>query len=173
MDVKDIISIIAIVISPIAAVIIGQYLQDKAKIRADKMNIFNTLMIYRGLGWSVEVVKALNVIEVVFFDDKAVLQQWKVYYDKLTVGNAADAELFKIKAEGDKLLEVMAKSLGYKRITWETIQKPYTPKGLVDSMNMQQQYQGLQLSVMDQMKTFVEHTNMNGNGTLGSAVKQN
>ena len=32
----------------------------------------------------------------------------------------------------------MANSLGYKeKVTWETIQNPYIPQGLVDQINMQ------------------------------------
>lgn len=146
----DIINIIAIIVSPVVAVVVGQILQDRRKKRSDKMEIFKTLMISRGLGWSTESVKALNIIEVVFSDDKSVLNQWKIYYDRLCVENPNEMELSKIKTEGDKLLDVMAKSLGYKeKVTWETIQKPYIPKGLSDNIIQQQQYQSAQLDIMN------------------------
>lgn len=154
----EIINIIAIIVSPIIAVIVGQLLQAKSKRRADKLDIFKTLMVNRGLGWSIESVRALNIIEVVFSDDKEVLEQWKIYYDKLYVQNPNDAELAKIKKEGDKLIEVMAKSLGYK-ITWETIQNPYIPKGMADNMNQQQQYMSSQLAVMNMMNTYMHQMN--------------
>lgn len=150
MRVIDIINVLAIIVSPVVAVIVGQVLQDRRKKRSDKMEIFKTLMISRGLGWSTESVKALNIIEVVFCDDQTVLDQWKIYYDRLCVENPNEIELSKIKVEGDKLLDVMAKSLGYKEIvTWETIQKPYIPKGLSDNIIQQQQYQTAQLDIMD------------------------
>ena len=82
MRVIDIINISAIIVSPVVAVIVGQILQDRRKKRSDKMEIFKTLMISRGLGWSTESVKALNIIEVVFSDDHSVLNQWKIYYDR-------------------------------------------------------------------------------------------
>ncbi|WP_026652493.1 DUF6680 family protein [Butyrivibrio proteoclasticus] len=146
----DIINIIAIIVSPVVAVVVGQILQDRRKKRSDKMEIFKTLMISRGLGWSTESVKALNIIEVVFSDDQSVLNQWKIYYDRLCVENPNEMELSKIKTEGDKLLDVMAKSLGYKeKVTWETIQKPYIPKGLSDNIIQQQQYQSAQLDIMN------------------------
>ena len=66
-----------------------------------------------------ESVRALNVIEVVFGDDKNVLNQWKIYYDRLCVENPNETEQVKIKSEGDKLLEVIAKSLGYKIHRWK------------------------------------------------------
>ncbi len=46
----DIINIIAIIVSPVVAVVVGQILQDRRKKRSDKMEIFKTLMISRGLG---------------------------------------------------------------------------------------------------------------------------
>lgn len=99
----DIINIIAIIISPIVAVIVGQYLQTKSKKPEDKLEIFKTLMVSRGLGGSTESVRALNIIEVVFSDDKNVLNQWKKYYDKLYVENPTETDLSKIKIEGDKI----------------------------------------------------------------------
>lgn len=126
--------------------IVGQILQNNRKKREDKLEIFKTLMINRGLGWSVDSVRALNIIEVVFDDEKSVLNQWKAYYDKLCVENPSETDLSKIKIEGDKLLEVIAKSLGYK-ISLETIQKPYLPKGLADHVNQEQQYMNNQLAV--------------------------
>lgn len=44
----------------------------------------------------------------------------------------------KLEAQ-DKLLEAMAKSLGYEnQVTWETIQNPYTPRGMWEAMQQQQ-----------------------------------
>ena len=156
----DVINIISIIVSPIIAVIVGQILQNNSKKRAEKLEIFKTLMVSRGLGWSVESVRALNVIEVVFGDDKNVLNQWKIYYDRLCVENTNETELAKIKSEGDKLLEVIAKSLGYK-ITWETIQKPSIPQGLTDNLTQQQQYMNNQLSVMNLMNSYMQNMSLN------------
>jgi hypothetical protein len=158
MRTLDIINIIAIIVSPVVAVVVGQILQDRRKKRSDKMEIFKTLMISRGLGWSTESVKALNIIEVVFSDDQLVLDQWKIYYDRLCVEDPNETERFKIKAEGDKLLDVMAKSLGYKeKVTWETIQKPYMPKGLADNIIQQQQYQSAQLDIMNLASNYFQN----------------
>ena len=158
MRTLDIINIIAIIVSPVVAVVVGQILQDRRKKRSDKMEIFKTLMISRGLGWSTESVKALNIIEVVFSDDQLVLDQWKIYYDRLCVEDPNETERLKIKAEGDKLLDIMAKSLGYKeKVTWETIQKPYMPKGLADNIIQQQQYQSAQLDIMNLASNYFQN----------------
>ena len=72
MECKDILNLIAIVVIPIAAVLIGQHLQNRAEIRKDKMHIFKVLMTSRIYGWTQESVHCLNIIDIVFADDKKV-----------------------------------------------------------------------------------------------------
>lgn len=81
MECKDILNLIAIVVIPIVAVLIGQYLQNRAEIRKDKMQIFKTLMTSRIYGWTQESVHCLNIIDIVFADDKTVRDAWKDLYD--------------------------------------------------------------------------------------------
>ena len=149
----EIINLIALIVVPIAAVYIGQKLQDREQKRKDKIQIFKILMTSRIFGWTNDSVQAMNLIDVVFADDKAVRKQWKICFDKMCVENPTDTDLSKIKLEREKLLEAMAKSLGYKDIiTWESIQNPYIPKGMIDLMAQQQAYQNNQSIIMEQMK---------------------
>lgn len=153
----EIINIIALIIIPVIAVVIGQKLQVCSQKRNDKMQIFKTLMTSRIFGWTNESVQAMNLIDVVFADDKAVRKQWKICFDKMCVENPTDTDLSKIKLEREKLLEAMAKSLGYKNIiTWESIQNPYIPKGMTDLMAQQQAYQNNQSIIMEQMKKMLQ-----------------
>ena len=146
MTCGEILNLIAIIIAPIAAVLIGQWLQDRAEKRKDKLSVFKSLMISRN-GWSLESVRALNIIDIVFSDDKAVRACWKDYYDKLFVENPSETDLKKIKTAQEKLLEAIAVSLGYKdKVTWETIQNPYVPKGLIEAEQTQREYQNGQLA---------------------------
>lgn len=154
INVSDIINVIAIILAPIVSVIIGQKLQERAKKRQDKMEIFRVLMTSRVYGWTPQSVHALNILDIVFADNKEVTDQWKVYYDKLCIENPKKTDLEEIEKEKYKLLEVIANSLGYKgKITWETIQKPYIPKGLLDSMTQQQKFQNDQSEIMEMMKS--------------------
>ena len=156
MKISDWINVIAIMLAPIISIIIAQRLQDRAKKRQDKMEIFKTLMTSRVYGWTSSRVSALHIIDIVFADDKEVREQWKIYYDRLCIEKPTETDLKKIENEKYKLLEVIAKSLGYKdKITWETIQNPYIPKGLTDSMLQQQQYQNNQLELMEIMKSVI------------------
>ncbi len=154
-----IINTIAIVIIPILAVVIGQYLQNRAKCRDDKMQIFKTLMTYRFFGWTNETVCALNVIEIVFSKDKKVIKQWKTYKDRLTIENPTQTDLQKIETEKNKLLEEMAKSLNYP-ISWETIQNPYLPQGMIHALVQKQTFQNNQVQLMEIAKNmFVNNVN--------------
>ncbi len=126
-----IVNIVAVISSPILAVLIAQWLQKKAQIRNDKMHIFKTLMTSRIYGWTFESVNCLNVIDIVFAEDKKVRSAWKELHDKYAVEKPSNTDLQKISMARDKLIEAIAISLGYKdKVTWETIQNPYIPVGM-------------------------------------------
>ena len=145
MEWKDILNIIAIVIAPIAASVIAVWLQNRSEQRKDKMYIFKVLMTSRIYGWTPEKVNVLNIIDIVFSDDKKVRAAWKDLSDKYNVENPDQLHLKKIEQAQYKLIEAIANSLGYKNtITWEEIQNPYIPRGMVEQIenqkNMQQMY---------------------------------
>lgn len=151
-----IINTIAIILIPIIAVLIGQCLQKREKRRDDKMKIFTILMRDRFLGWTNESVYALNVLDIVFSKDKKVIDQWKIYKDRLTIENPTDTDMKKIDIEKYKLHEVMAKSLNY-AISWETIQNPYFPQGMANNFMQQQNYQNMQTEVMAKFKDLLNN----------------
>ena len=138
MKQTDIINFIAIFLAPIFSVWIAQWLQTRSKKRDDKMSVFKTLMASRVYGWTPESVHALNIVEIVFPDNPYVIKQWKIYYEKLCIQHPDEPELKQIENAHTKLLLEMAKALGYKdKVTWETIQNPYKPKGMAASLDIQ------------------------------------
>lgn len=162
MECKDILNLIAIVVIPIVAVLIGQHLQNRAEIRKDKMQIFKTLMTSRIYGWTQESVHCLNIIDIVFADDKTVRNAWKDLYDKYCVQNPDAAQLKKIQNAQYKLLETISKSLGYKdKVTWETIQNPYVPDGMIRQWQEQAKSQQAYNTLLNAMVNIVpkEHEN--------------
>ena len=133
-----VLNIIAIVLIPIVAVVVGQKLQNRAEKRRDKLAVFKVLMANR-FGWSPESVYAMNIIDIVFADDETVRQAWKAYYEKLCIQEPDEMQIKQIKTAQEKMLESMAASLGYKdKITWDTIQNPYIPKGMLTAAQQQQ-----------------------------------
>ena len=155
MKLAEILNLIAIIIIPIIAVIIGQWLQTRSEKRKDKMHIFKTLMTSRVYGWTQESVYCLNIIDIVCADDREVRNAWKDLYDKYCVQNPDESQLKKIETAQYKLLESMAVSLGYKdKVTWETIQNPYIPQGMlrqIETQNQSQQAYNKLLLNMQQM----------------------
>ena len=129
--VTAILNLLALILIPIVAVIIGQHLQNVSAKRKDKMDVFKTMMMNR-IGWSVEGTRAMNIIDIVFSDDKNVRQAWSEYY------------------------------LGYKdKITWETIQNPYIPKGMMEAMDQQQIIQKGQTELAKVAGAFAQIINAN------------
>ena len=165
MECKDILNLIAIVVIPIAAVLIGQYLQNRAEIRKDKMQIFKTLMTSRIYGWTQDSVHCLNIIDIVFADDKIVRDAWKDLYDKYCVQNPDAAQLKKIQNAQYKLLETISKSLGYKdKVTWETIQNPYVPDGMIKQWQEQAKSQQAYNTLLNTMANIVPKEQKNTEG---------
>lgn len=165
MELKDILNLIAIFIIPVVAVIVGQHLQNRAEIRKDKMHIFKVLMTSRIYGWTVDSVHALNLIDVVFAKDKAVRAAWKELYEAYSSAEQSDLMINKRKNLMYKLLEEIAKNIGYKKeITWETIQNPYIPQGMVDQLQKQAASQQQQYDLLNSMLSIMpkERKNMEG-----------
>lgn len=85
MECKDILNLIAIIVIPIVAVLIGQHLQNRAEIRKDKIHIFKVLMTSRIYGWTQESVHCLNIFDIVFSDDKKVVMPGKIYMTNIAL----------------------------------------------------------------------------------------
>lgn len=132
-----VLNLIAVLLIPVVAVIVGQYLQERAQKRKDKMQIFQCLMTRRITGWAaLEAVNAINSIDIVFTGSKEVRSQLSVWRSKCR-NDVPREEQYR---EQCKLLELMANDLGYKdKITWDVIQNPYYPEGLDHQLTMNNQ----------------------------------
>ena len=139
MCIQDWVNIAAIVASPIIAIWVGQVVKNYKNKRNDQMYIFKTLMMDRGLSWNLDSVKCLNVIDIVFEDKESVIKQWRKYHDKIQCENPTNTEIEKMNHEKEMLLLEMAKSLGYKKVTLDVIQKPYTPNWIIENMIKQKE----------------------------------
>jgi hypothetical protein len=67
----------------------------------------------------------------------------------------------------------MAETLGYeKKITWETIQNPYLPDGLVQRMEKTAKFEQGQLAMAEFMTNMAGNPAPLGNAMLKQAAKQ-
>lgn len=152
--VLDIINIIAIIVIPIFAVLIGQWLQNGSEKRKDKVRVFSHLMSYRAIGYvDQQSVNILNLIPIVFNDDKNVIEKYNIYLKSLNIKTKDFPQKQKeIENNKTKMLEEMAKNLGYKNINWEIIQNPYLPQGLINEINSMNLFKQGQLEVVEKIK---------------------
>lgn len=98
--------------------------------RAEKVRLFKALMACRGHIVSEENVKALNLVDVVFYDCKEVCECHKAFVEasgKIPFSN----DVFVAKYL--KLVESISKSLHYKKLDWSRINEcVYFPKAIVE-----------------------------------------
>jgi hypothetical protein len=139
---KDWVGTIALFLSAIIAVLIGQYLQDRKIKTQAKEWLFRTLFSLRGQPVNHNYVNALNQIDIVFHKNKNVLDAWHKLYDSLNEVGISDRmksdEVFRIakNKEWDKLrheiIFQMASVVGYdlKVMKPEHLLNPsYSPEG--------------------------------------------
>lgn len=142
MTCTEVLNLIAIIVIPIAAVIIGQSLQDRAEKRKDKMEIFKTLIYARIFGWTPDSVKAMNLIEIVFSEDQNVCDCWKIYYEEMSIQSSDQTHLEKMREDQNKLIQAMGRTLGYKNdFTLKVLQHPYMPEGMSTQIAQQKNNQ--------------------------------
>jgi hypothetical protein len=147
MEFKDVISVIAVLLSPIIAILVSQYNEKKRDIRNSKMNLFMTLMMYRqGFPINEEIVKSLNLIDIVFHDCSLAVSLWHEYLDMLSQGEKRNYQLENRKYL-DLLLEV-AKNLGYKNLRQTDIDRGYFPVALGNQKSLNEALQAEQLKYL-------------------------
>jgi len=135
--------IIASLLSGLIGVIVTLMIQKKMAKKAEQMWLFKTLMSNRFIyGASYEKTRALNIIDVVFYNVKSVISAWETLYDSYSKKDTAASE---IEDNTILLLEAMAKHLNYKHLNWNTIKKSYLPVGIINDMQNQTEQQQLQL----------------------------
>ena len=94
MTLTDILMILATAVSPLIAVQVTRYLDDRNEIQGRKLHVFKTLMATRAYTLSPAHVEALNRIDLEFSvkipAEKAVLDVWQQYLDHLGIKGMDD-----------------------------------------------------------------------------------
>ncbi|MEO8886584.1 MAG: DUF6680 family protein [Mucilaginibacter sp.] len=137
MQPKDWINILAILISPVFAVCITLWYQNRAEKLKTKRSVFFTLMKYRNsIHIPNEYVEALNSIDVVFHKQQNIVNLWAEYYDNLCSDNPNISKRGHLKID---LLAAIAKHLGYERLKQTQIDRYYEPILYQNQQNRQQE----------------------------------
>ncbi len=137
MELVDILTILAIVVGPIAAVLVsvhvGNAISDRRTRRDQKFLILSTIVAWAWKPVSAEPVKALNAIDLFFHDVPTVRQKWMAYYDSLCRRDLKGQELWDLwRKKRLELIHSIADDLGFggtmSQLDFDRI---YTPEGLV------------------------------------------
>lgn len=126
------VSILAILLSPVIAVLVTVSLQGRKEKRNQKLWIFNTLIATRHTPIVDENVRALNMIDVVFHDSARVRQLWHEYFDMLCNEGLNNPNGWGQRQKKNlELITEMAKVVGYgAAITHLDVDRVYYPVGL-------------------------------------------
>jgi hypothetical protein len=148
-------TIAAIVIGPIAAVIITSRNEDTKEKRRRKYQTFHTLMKTRRVTLSAEHVTSLNVIQIEFHDDERVIAAFKKYIDNLTLKfptNVPKDEIDHfIEVRDDVFIELMSemgRHLGFSLDKRELAKYSYTPQGWVNMEGEQNALRSLAVELL-------------------------
>ena len=133
-EMMEALTIIAIVVSPVVAVLVSRYAQDRKEKRQNQLQLLSSLIATRHQATTAEAVRALNLIDVVFHDKTEVRRLWKEYFDMLhnegLLNPSGYAQWNKKKLE---LITEMAKVLGYgKEISHLDMDRIYSPVGIAE-----------------------------------------
>lgn len=138
IKITDIIMISAIIIGPLVAVQITEYLRKLKDVRDRKIHIFRSLMTTRSVPLAGVHIEALNLVELEFHSDKKqerrVVDAWRLYlthladrkYPKETWNTRKDELLI-------ELLYEMSLALGYSYDKSQIKSGTYYPAGYEDA----------------------------------------
>ena len=130
------IEIVAIALSPVIAVLVSMWIQNRKEKRGQKYWILTTLITNRQTPLTVDNVRALNMIDITFHNSPHVRRLWKELYEMFSnasYSTAAGAEQ-RMKKNLELIVEI-ANVLGYKRtISAFDADRTYIPEGLAEQM---------------------------------------
>lgn len=160
--------IMTALISGLLATLITIYWQKRAEKRRQKMKVFETLMAHRYMIHAEESVKAINSIDVVFYDDKEVRKALTAFMNEAAKKiefnpNIGDKHL--------KLLEEMAKALKLEDIHWDNIKQSYYPNGLAQKIQDEDALRKIQIqNAIDTAKKNEESQNTPSDNQFGEQI---
>jgi hypothetical protein len=132
INMTNILTIFAILIGPILAIQTQVYLEKRRESRNRKISLFSTLIATRASKLTPDHVRALNMIDIVFVDDKEIIRLWREYHDSLVQPTSENVDARR-HDRFINLLHAMSKNLkfNFDRVMLERVY--YLPQGHVDA----------------------------------------
>jgi len=162
MTLTDILMIATTGLSPLIAVQVTRYLQDRNERRNQQLRVFKVLMATRPYFLSQGHVEALNSIDLEFAGnsegEKLVRESWQAYLDHLGSTNLDDRSWIDKRIDlFIDLLHSMAKCLGYDFNKTQIKNASYSPKihGIIEAE--QESVRRLTLEVLEGKRPIPMH----------------
>jgi hypothetical protein len=130
---------IALILGPVIAVIMTLWYQARSEKQTAKQRLFAVLMANRSPNPpTTDWVNGLNLIDVVFQDDRTVVGKWHELYDAMNHPplQINTQRMGHLRIE---LLSEMAVSLGYGRLSQTDIDRFYKPQSMGDEATAQKE----------------------------------
>jgi Family of unknown function (DUF6680) len=150
-----ILTIIAIFSGPILAVIVTRFIDHRRLKQTRRLEVFRTLMRTRRMRLNPDHVGALNLVEIEFYSEKAVIDSWKAYWNHLhpvLPPNQTEVQQMQLIRDRDalltKLLHAMAKSLRIDIEQLDILEGGYAPQGWLDDEMTEKQLRALTLDIL-------------------------
>lgn len=164
----DYINLAALLLSPVIAVVVTLGFQGRKEKRGRKERLFQTLMTYRMANPPPrELVQALNLIDVVFKENKEVRGLWKDYFAMLC-RPPIEPEVEIRRATYLNLLSAMADDLGYSNLQQTDISRFYAPQFYEDEFAWGRQFRTELLRVLENTQHIVARPREVGDDTPAS-----
>jgi len=153
----DVINIMAIAVSPLVAVLVSVWLQNRKERRQHQLHILSVLIASRHEPLSPDSVKALNMIDMVFHDKASVRHLWREYFEMLCNEGLNNPSGWQQRSKKNiELITEMAKVLGYgKAISHLDVDRVYSPVGIWEQFTRSQELQKELLRVLKETKSLV------------------
>jgi hypothetical protein len=127
------ISIAALFLSPVIAVLVSLWIQNRADKRKEQRYILSTLWANRrNLEGVIDSVRALNMIDIAFHGQARIRALWKELYDMYAnAGLSNEIGFVQRNQKARELMVAIGKHLGYgKTLTTLDAERSYHPIGL-------------------------------------------
>lgn len=132
------VEVAAIALSPVIAVLVSMWLQNRKERNRQRYWILSTLITNRETFLNAENVRALNMIDLTFHDSAKVRNLWKELFSLLQVPDTTPGIGEQRKKKHLEMVVEMVKVLGYgKSITAFDADRIYIPVGLAGQIQKQ------------------------------------
>ncbi|MCF4099853.1 DUF6680 family protein [Maritalea mediterranea] len=163
MTPEQIITTIAIIVGPIAAVVISRWLDEVRDNRKRQIEVFRDLMRTRTAKISPTHVNALNLVEIEFYNNRRVLEIWRKYMKILHTEPFNQSDVDKTFV---KLLQSIANAVKMRNLDITDLLDPnYYPRGWNDEENLNFEIRLATLKMLRGETTISVQMSENGNDT--------